>query len=463
MWIEQAFLSKVLETGDLDKAIQLGAGPALFLDNVNREIYATIHEHFSATGSVPSIAYVKQRHPKFNAVQVHQLDIKGICHELKERRLKARVQTICSQTMQQIEKATKEAFYALREQILSLQELYASSHDVTLKNGYDAIREKYEALERNKGVIGIPWPWPTLTQQSHGIQPGQFVLFYGRQKSMKTWTMLWAAVEMYRKHNKRVLVCTWEMSPEDLMWRVAAIMAEVDYELWNSGQLPKAEKERAFRNLAFLRTWEHELDNTETRPTIIVTTIRGTDGRPGGVSLLKQKIEERRPDVLFVDGLYNMGDDRERKRSFNWRNQAEVVVDLHQLGVDMKLPVVASTQANRAGSDPDVEGTEDVGFTDTAAMYCAYMLKNYVRQADGGADIYMRFKATRDFRHEGIKIHARPANVFEEVASYKTAQEFNDAVGIAKGNGKTKNGNGGNKGVSDAEIVARMSKAGKWT
>lgn len=458
MWIEQAVLSLLIQTGKMNEALQYGLEAEMFLEPNYNSVYREIYAYYRAMptqGNVPPYKKIKERHPHFNVIEVHQ-DLKTLCFEMKERRLKSLISTACQDTSRALienKRDVKDIFYALRDRVLRYQDLYTQSHDVTLETQFNSMYEKYQNLKQGGGVVGLPWPWPTLTIQSHGIQPGEFILIYGRQKSFKTWLMLHAAVEIYQRVRKRVLVTTWEMPPDQLLWRGAALLANTNYELWNRGQLPTTEENRVFQWLGFLKNYDR--DKGDDKPTLIVTTTRGSDGRAGGVVSLRQKIEERKPDIVFVDGFYNMTDDRDKrqKASFKWTNQAEIVRDLQQLAIDLRIPIVASTQANRTGADPDVEGTEDVGFTDAAAAYCSYMMKTYTRQEGDGTDIYVRFKATRDFRFEGIKIHARPAEVFEETAAYKTNQEFNEAIGLVKnGNGK------GKKGRSEADMMEELRK-----
>lgn len=436
MGVEEILITKVLDKGDLKSVMKLKITGEFFLDKINKAIFLAIVNYYQAPetrGSVPSWGYIKNRFKKFKPERNKQ-KLHAVCHELRERKLSSLIQQSCAEALQSAWSDPLNAFTNLRDQIITYQETLSEAQDLTLSDGVKLAEQRYKEAKKGGGLLGIPWPWPSLTKASQGMQPGQLIFFYGRRKSMKSWMALKACVNAFLGYQKRVMIFTWEVRPEEIMFRVAALLAGVDYDDFKNGALNKENEEKAFRFLKALRYDEKKSNGDLTKPRITVATTAGAG--ESGVLAIRHKVEEFKPDLVLVDGIYNIKDDREKKRSFDWRNQANVVQDVHQVGIDFGFPMIATTQANRGGADPFDENNKDVSFTDASSMFCDYMIKNYKIDQGDHALIFCRLKATRDFRMVGFQTMVRPAYQFDEVQTFRTDDSLTDAIKIITGDGK---------------------------
>lgn len=463
MGIEEALLSRIVITGDLRGVRAEGINEFSFLDHRNRGKFKLIEDYFESAetiGSVPSLDYVRLEYEDF-ALEESPQTTEAMCHELRERTLANRLNGMCLETMQDSMKDPHEAYHKLKKGMEIFQNDLTKSWDISMLNGFDYLLRRYLEVKEKKGVIGIPWPFPTLTTQSGGIQTGNFIVIYGRQKSMKTWSLLFTAINAFLAYGKRVVFFTWEMPPEDLMWRAACIFGGVDYEDWNRGKLTTAQEKRMFEDLYFLHEMERRSEEDLTKPALVFTTDLSTKG--GGVSSLRAKINQLKPDLVIADGFYNMKDDRDRKHSVKWKNQTHVTHDLHAVSQEV-APVIGSTQANRTGIDPLDERDGDMGFTDQVVRLCSYLIKNYLYEIEDETYLFCRFKDSRDFRYAGIKVKVKPGLVFEEVAAYKKWKDMREDMKEAKEKSEEeqekKKKAKGRGGAIPSEILAKM---GEWS
>lgn len=432
MGVEQIFLTKVLETGDLQTFIDSGLTPDVMLDRPNRLVLDSIMSYFYAhatRGSVPSKEYILAKYDQFEFEQGPQ-KMHALCEELKLRRLGSLLQATCTKALPEIAKDPVKAYNDIRTALLTYQESLSESRDVSLATGLDKIKDRYKKTKEADGVTGIPWPWDSLTEESLGMQPGELIIWYGRHKTMKTWMALYAGVNAYLAHDKRVLVFTWEMPPEALLFRAASIMAGIDYRKWRKSQLSEREEAGVFCLLDKLRDMEKDAINRRDKPSLVVCTTVGEAG--GGVVGVRHKIEEYMPDLVVIDGVYNMRDDRDKKRSMKWHPQANIIRDVQQTANDYKIPIIVTTQANRTGEDPFENTSGDLSFTDTGGMFCDYMIKNYKMKEEDETVLFCQVKASRDFTLEGFKVEILPSVSFNEVQKFHTDTDMLEAIKLIK-------------------------------
>ena len=91
------------------------------------------------------------------------------------------------------------------------------------------------------------------------------------------------------------------------------------------------------------------------------------NGSGGGVNAIRNEIDRFEPDIVFIDGLYLMSDDRSGgKRDNGWRTLSNITQDLKAMAAECNVPVVGTTQSNREGvkrkAGADMDSYDDIGF-----------------------------------------------------------------------------------------------------
>lgn len=177
-----------------------------------------------------------------------------------------------------------------------------------------------------------------------------------------TWLMVSTAVHAF-KHGRRVLFITMEMPTEQIRRRAAAVWSKTNYQALRSGQLTVSERQRYFDDLDALS----ELDG--------FILSGGDENRGTGITALGAKIQEYNPDIVFVDGVYLMHDDRGGKRSSDWQAISHITQDLKSLGKRANLPIVGSTQSNRQGEKTKGASLSEMAFSDSFVQDGDYVIR----------------------------------------------------------------------------------------
>ena len=83
-----------------------------------------------------------------------------------------------------------------------------------------------------------------------------------------------------------------------------------------------------------------------------------------GVQALAAKIDRLRPDIVFLDGLYLMRDDR---GEIGWAGITNITRDLKQLALRKQIPIVVTSQLNRGAANRRAS-LANLAFSDSIGM-----------------------------------------------------------------------------------------------
>jgi replicative DNA helicase len=136
----------------------------------------------------------------------------------------------------------------------------------------------------------------------------------------------------------------------------------VDYNLLRTGRLTPREEKIYFEDLEAF---------SENLPFI----LSGDDEDKGGVMSVGAKIKEYAPDIVYLDGVYLMHDDRTNKRTTDWQGIAHITQDLKRLAKQLDIPIVGTTQGNRASAKTKGDSKEEVAFGDAFTMDADYLIR----------------------------------------------------------------------------------------
>jgi hypothetical protein len=303
-----------------------------------------------------------------------------------------------------------------------------TSEDRVLSASVEALAESYRQREENTGYKGIPYPWDVLNYETGGMLESEFVVFYGRPKSMKTWVLLSCACNAYDRGSRRVLVCTREMTPMQILERCICILVGAPYSAFRHGTLkdipvPEGGTMRdRFYGLLDTVVKDEEVCTLETGHSkgLIITSDRA-DPEGGGVMGLRQKVEDHKPDLLCVDAMYLLKDEGEGRQSFKWDKQAAISRDLKDLALDFCIPVLGTNQAKRDSEERPGRSVANVAFSDSYGQMCDLaieILKKSTRDKEVN-ELAMAITAAREINMTGFAIHGNAATDFGQLMTKK--------------------------------------------
>ncbi len=413
--VEHQVICKIVETQDFHTVAKLKIDESFFLsDSQTKEAFRWIKEHYHnehTYGSVPSWQLLQQRFYGFPWSYSYDT-LPTLCQELRRHKMRVDLQNVADEVMQMADQDPLAAMNILRQASTTMSTQHEITNDMLLSNAYEQLQAEYNLIANANGVTGIPFPWEILNDDTQGMHPSQFIVIYGRPKSMKTWIALVIACFAYLK-GLRVLVWSLEMSEIQMLRRIAAIIAQVDYDHFKKGKLDPAAAARVWQILMFIRDEEmQKVSGTGHSPALLVTQPRGEGS---GVGALQAKIAEFNPDLALVDGMYLMRDDRTKVRTIDWKAVAHISQDLKGTARIFQIPIIGITQANRgADKDPKKADLAELAYADAIAQDCDLCLRVH-KQKDQNTnewEIVLSIPGGRETQLDGFVVNGQAATNF---------------------------------------------------
>lgn len=191
----------------------------------------------------------------------------------------------------------------------------------------------------DQGLRGIPTGIRTLDRATLGLQAGQLIVITALPKAGKT-TLLSTMARNAHTYGYETgvdivpLFYGFEMPAAAIAERLDAWGAGLDVNRLRAGELGPAEWARL----------EKSINALDGQSRFMLETGMG------GASTLTEiaaKIDQYRPDIVFVDGIYLMLDEITRKPCTDWQAFTNVSQGFKRLAKSRDIPIVISSQ-NRA-------------------------------------------------------------------------------------------------------------------
>lgn len=329
MNLEAKTISSVLNDKQIHVLLQANVDSLLKTHN---DIWLFIRSYYEQNQTVPPANIVKQQFPDFDYVPdtgstKHHLD------ELKAEFLNDGVRIMLRSAANELQDGNAvDALNNLVTETATLKRITSSIRDIDVSNIDDAVAyfEQVKELQESgthgiyTGLAGFDNYLPA------GITPGQFGVLLAYPAIGKSWMALYLAVQAW-KSGKTPLIVSLEMTEAEVRNRVFAIIGEG---LWSHRKLSRGDVE-----IDMLKKWMHK--TFDGKPSIHIISNEGV----GEVSpsVLRGKIDQYKPDIVFVDYLNLM--------TSNQRTDSEVVKmknlsrELKLLAIGEQIPIVAISSA----------------------------------------------------------------------------------------------------------------------
>ena len=257
------------------------------------------------------------------------------------------------------------------------QESSVPSHVMMdLPVGLHGAFNSYQENKTGKGMKGIPWPWEPLNLVTQGQCDGALNIFYAPSKHGKTWICLYAMMWAFLHANARILIVTTEMPCDEIWERCACLLAKLSYRRFTRGEFFPDEEKKLQDTINFLiandfnSLQEGNADLSQSNHR----SIRVIKGLGGGAGFLRDQIDEYEPDLLFVDGIYNLAEGDQ-----NHNLVKKVLYEVKHVAMEHNLPITATAQSNRSGwvklEDIDVDSYSDIGMSAGLILYADTVIR----------------------------------------------------------------------------------------
>jgi replicative DNA helicase len=225
---------------------------------------------------------------------------------------------------------TEGAYEILKRVQLKIESEVVRSESIKVNEGTKKRKEDYLKRQKSGGMTGIPTFIDLVDKILGGFNDGELITFMGFTGTGKSWLEIIMAVAQ-AKAGYRVLFFTTEMSKEMVMRRIDAVWNGLNYSRFKKGQLLPEEQKKFFKYL-------DEMEETPDEDVMLIV-----EQATGGISQISAKIDQHKPDIIYVDGAYLLED--EEGDEDNWMGTVRIWRGLHRLCLLKKKPIVVTTQS----------------------------------------------------------------------------------------------------------------------
>lgn len=462
---EMQLVSRIVRTGSIKEVIDWGLNLSDFKTPEARAYYKSIYEYFqnpATAGTVFGPHTIRTIYPQFQTCDDASATTEFLCGEVRKTRLALETREIAVDLVEKLEGG--DVGGAIEQAQMALQKLIElgtrRNTDLNLPDGLDRIIAEYEMKERGVTTAIMPWPWDIMNEATGGLEPADYIVFYGRPKSMKTWALTYLIAWAFQQE-KKALIYTKEMTQENIYKRVSACIARLPYQELRNAKLAPDERKALY-----------DLRRMSADPMMRsnLVCLSGRDAGSGGdtVAWLRAKVDKYKPDVLFVDGMYLLSDDAGKKSQSDHVRVMNISRGLRDLALQFRIPVIATMQANRKAAGHSDANLDEIAYSDALAQDATIAIRTI---ADKHQPI-MSFVigGSREFKLEGFRCNAVPARDFsfhsvmteKEAIAAKEQDAEEKAAAAAKAKKKKANGrSNGETSNADRLLNEHLENMGK--
>lgn len=330
---EHYMVSRVIyRPAEFPEVVAAGISANHFHDEEHGAIWDWILKHWERHGQVPGREALLLENPRYTLAKVpeplsYYIDLLNRAHARNE---------VHSMLLDATKLAGEEDIAGTRKLLADRlmwleQDTYVTSDENLNDTWAERIEEYQRIADLGDQLIGIPTGFKTFDLITGGFQPEQFVVLIGPQKAGKSSVMLrsaWAA----NQAGKKVLFIGFEMTNREQAARFDGMRGGFNYMkllLGKMGPRERAALEEAgkeYQNLPEM-LFVHDLSAATTLTSI------------------SAKIQEHKPDIVFVDGVYMMDSEVEGAESMDTRALTKISRGLKRMAQVRKIPIIISTQA----------------------------------------------------------------------------------------------------------------------
>lgn len=329
---EVGFITQLLATGDMSTVVDSEIS-SRYLNGNNKKAFKFILDHQTKYGKVPSIEVFQKKFPTYNLADWDGEvgtgeELQYWCDEL---RAKLKHNTLADGLEEALESLneldTEDAYSTIKQVVLKVENEIVISDRILINQNTDKRKEDYLKRQKSGGMVGIPSFIEHWDGIIGGYNNGELITAMGYTGIGKSWWEIIQSVAQ-AKAGYRVLFFTTEMSTKMVMRRIDAVWCGLNYTDFRKGQLKPEQEKKYFQYLK-------DMEGSDTNLIVEQAT--------GGVSQISAKIDQYKPDIVFIDGAYLLED--EEGEEDNWMGAVRVWRALHRLCLLKDIPIVATTQS----------------------------------------------------------------------------------------------------------------------
>jgi replicative DNA helicase len=226
----------------MKRVVEWGITEEDFLSSEPKTIFKILlatYLHPETMGSVIGPQLASEKFTQLNLADVDtSVTMEHLCLEVRNRRLSKEIKEGATRAIEEADINPVAALSHLQMAAATVMRLDAGKMtDVEMSTGLAQVLDDYFRTQRGDLVGKFLWPWEPLQAETGGGQEDDYIVFYGRPKSMKSWVLCYL-ISFLVDSGKRVLVYTKEMTTKNIYRRIAAFLAGIPYDDLRHARLP---------------------------------------------------------------------------------------------------------------------------------------------------------------------------------------------------------------------------------
>lgn len=459
--MEHALLSHIIRKKEFGKALDWGIGADDFRSNEGIAIFnrmLSIHRDRRNGGGNLGEYAVKQEFPSFIFCNDEGTPLELYCMKVRRQRhlmSNASIARALVDTEDDPIKTAATCTQLLQHKVLSVG--YGAKDDVSFADALGRSVDDHDLRKSGVNLSICRWPWDPFNEAAGGgVEKDDYIVFYGRPKSKKSWVLAEFIANVFDQ-GKVPLIYTKEMTADNIFKRVGACLQRLPYQEFRTGRLTDEERARLAQLL--------DLARDVRRYAKDMVCLDGKDTDNGDtIEWLTAKVKRYQPDIVFIDGLYLMSDNRGGKgQKDNFRVQ-NISRAARQMVLDTGVPLVATMQATRSAATHKGANLDEIAYSDAIAQDVTAAIRVINEDPkedddDRNPKITMVVGGAREFHFSGCQIYGVPATNFSYIRNLNS-REITNAKSRDDRQDEKASGQGPTKGPSKKDLN-KMGRKGE--
>lgn len=329
--VELQIINKILK----DKDISILANNDITRDYFNQyqEEYDYIMEHKQEYGNVPDLETFIAKFQDFDVVNVSE-STEYLVNTFREEYLYSQSVPVLTKMSTLLQTDSYAAVDYLKKEIPNLRIEAGQKGINIIANAKDRLEEWKETRE-NKDTFFIPTGFQEIDEDLGGWHKGEELgVLFARTGQGKSWVLI-KMLEHAWKMNLTPGLLEPEMSANKTGYRFDTLHQHISSQALYRGEDIQG-YERYINKLS-----ENKIPFYVTHPKDFKNNVT--------VSKLKSWVESNKLDILAIDGISYLKDERKQRGDNKTTELTHISEDLMQLSIDLEIPVLVVVQSNREG------------------------------------------------------------------------------------------------------------------
>lgn len=361
--VELQLLSKILREQSDDIITANNITDEYFEDY--KEEWKFIQAHKEEHHKLPDVETFLSKFPDFDLLTVNEPD-EYLINTLNEEYVYRQALPIMNKLVDLMQTDSYSAVEYLKNHLSDL-EIPSKVAGVDIISGALERFEEYLKVSEDSDAFFIPTGFEELDDIIGGWHKGEeLVTLFARTGMGKTWVLL-KLIEHAWKMNTRIALVEPEMTASKVGYRFDTLHKHVSNKALMRGE-----------EVIGYRKYIEELSKKE----VPINVLHPRDfQREVTVSKLKSYCIANNMDMLVVDGISYLTDERKERGDSTTKQLTHISEDLMDLSIDLGIPVIIVTQANREGAKEDDLQLENIRDSDGIAYNASIVIS--VQQKEG--------------------------------------------------------------------------------